>query len=200
LRQKFINKKEALIHGDLHSGSVMVGETDLSSIKIIDSEFSFYGPIAYDTGNVLAHLIISFVTHENNSNYQNYLKQEITTFYNLFEVNFVNLWRSNDENNDSKMGKTFFKGFFKEFPGLNQSISEKIYKSNMKEIFQETLGFTGTEIIRRIIGVAHVKDFDIIEDLEIRSRLEIKALQFGREIITNSFKYQTIEQILDLLK
>jgi len=41
--QKFLNQPEALIHGDLHSGSVMVTESDT---RVIDPEFAFYGPSA----------------------------------------------------------------------------------------------------------------------------------------------------------
>lgn len=50
----FMTKSEALIHGDLHTGSVMVrtpaGSTTCDSVKCFDSEFSFYGPLAFDLG------------------------------------------------------------------------------------------------------------------------------------------------------
>lgn len=50
----FMTKSEALIHGDLHTGSVMVrtpaGNTTCDSVKCFDSEFSFYGPLAFDLG------------------------------------------------------------------------------------------------------------------------------------------------------
>jgi len=47
----FLNKKEALIHGDLHAGSVM---TDGNNAKVIDHEFSFFGPAGFDLGLFLA--------------------------------------------------------------------------------------------------------------------------------------------------
>jgi len=37
-----------------------------------------------------------------------------------------------------------------------------------KELFQDTLSFAGAVIIRRILGIAHVIDFESIEDLEDR--------------------------------
>ncbi len=50
----FMTKSEALIHGDLHTGSVMVrspaGTSTCDSVKCFDSEFSFYGPLAFDLG------------------------------------------------------------------------------------------------------------------------------------------------------
>ena len=49
LKDRFQNYSQSLIHGDLHSGSIFVNE---NGIKVIDPEFSFYGPIGYDVGNV----------------------------------------------------------------------------------------------------------------------------------------------------
>ena len=42
---------EALIHGDLHTGSIMVTE---SETRVIDPEFAFYGPMGFDVGAVSA--------------------------------------------------------------------------------------------------------------------------------------------------
>ncbi|MBE0496158.1 MAG: phosphotransferase [Campylobacterales bacterium] len=44
-----------LIHGDLHTGSVLVrGE----EIAVIDAEFALFGPVSFDLGNVMAHLVM----------------------------------------------------------------------------------------------------------------------------------------------
>lgn len=57
---KFMTSAEVLIHGDLHTGSVMVrgSGADLSA-KAIDPEFSFYGPVAYDLGALWANYAIA---------------------------------------------------------------------------------------------------------------------------------------------
>ncbi|MBC7298835.1 MAG: S-methyl-5-thioribose kinase [Demequina sp.] len=59
----FMTKGEALIHGDLHTGSVMVrspeGSTACDSVKAFDSEFAFYGPVAYDIGCLWANYVIA---------------------------------------------------------------------------------------------------------------------------------------------
>lgn len=54
LLELFLNAKETLIHGDLHTGSVMVKE---DKIAIIDAEFSFFGPLGFDMGNLFAHIL-----------------------------------------------------------------------------------------------------------------------------------------------
>lgn len=48
-----MNNAQALIHGDLHSGSIFINE---KGIKVIDPEFAFYGPMGYDIGNVIGNL------------------------------------------------------------------------------------------------------------------------------------------------
>lgn len=59
----FMTKTEALIHGDLHTGSVMVrtphGSTTCDSVKAFDSEFAFYGPLAFDLGALFANYVIA---------------------------------------------------------------------------------------------------------------------------------------------
>jgi len=60
----FMTHAEALIHGDLHTGSVMVRaehgpEGRVSSAKAFDSEFAFYGPVAFDIGALWANYTIA---------------------------------------------------------------------------------------------------------------------------------------------
>lgn len=56
----FMTSGEALLHGDLHTGSVMVcADGDAVSVKVFDSEFAFYGPVAFDLGAIWANLVIA---------------------------------------------------------------------------------------------------------------------------------------------
>ena len=58
LKLKFLNAPEALIHGDLHTGSIMVTE---SSTVVIDPEFAFYGPMGFDIGAVIGNLLMAYL-------------------------------------------------------------------------------------------------------------------------------------------
>ena len=58
LKLKFMGSPEALIHGDLHTGSIMVTE---SETLVIDPEFAFYGPMGFDVGAVLGNLIMGYL-------------------------------------------------------------------------------------------------------------------------------------------
>ncbi|WP_232665244.1 S-methyl-5-thioribose kinase [Pseudonocardia sp. TRM90224] len=57
----FMTRAEALVHGDLHTGSVMVRSTNgvADSAKAFDSEFAFYGPVAFDLGALWANYVIA---------------------------------------------------------------------------------------------------------------------------------------------
>ena len=60
----FMTHGEALIHGDLHTGSVMVraasgDDGPVDSAKAFDSEFAFYGPVAFDLGALWANYTIA---------------------------------------------------------------------------------------------------------------------------------------------
>ena len=57
LRLNFMNNAQALLHGDLHTGSVFANET---GIRVLDPEFAFYGPMGYDIGNVIGNLYFSW--------------------------------------------------------------------------------------------------------------------------------------------
>ena len=53
----FMTRGEALIHGDLHTGSVMV--RDDGSTRAFDGEFCFYGPVGFDLGLLWANFIVT---------------------------------------------------------------------------------------------------------------------------------------------
>eukprot|EP00798_Chlamydomonas_sp_ICE-L_P015321 gene15321-21405_t len=56
LKTRFVQCAEALLHGDMHTGSIMV--TDDQTV-VIDPEFGFVGPIAFDVGKFISNLLIS---------------------------------------------------------------------------------------------------------------------------------------------
>ena len=60
LKCEFMNHSQALIHGDLHTGSIFVKD---DCMKIMDCEFAFYGPIGYDVGTIVANFIFAYIYH-----------------------------------------------------------------------------------------------------------------------------------------
>ncbi|MHB1628745.1 MAG: S-methyl-5-thioribose kinase, partial [Bacilli bacterium] len=59
LKLIFMTDAQALLHGDLHTGSIML---TLDDTKVIDPEFGFFGPMGFDIGALLGNLAISYAT------------------------------------------------------------------------------------------------------------------------------------------
>ena len=61
---KFIERSQALLHGDMHTGSLMVTQ---DTTYAIDAEFAVYGPIAFDIGKFMANLLLAFFALDGHS-------------------------------------------------------------------------------------------------------------------------------------
>jgi len=55
---------QALLHGDMHTGSLMVTQ---DTTYAIDAEFAVYGPIAFDVGKFMANLLLAFFALDGHS-------------------------------------------------------------------------------------------------------------------------------------
>lgn len=151
LRFNFMNNAQALIHGDLHTGSIFIKP---DSTRVFDPEFAFYGPIGYDVGNIIANLIFAW---DNGYAYEDqaFCDWCLKTIEEVVDLFIEKFKKAYDEKITDPMAKT--KGF-KEY--------------YLKGILEDTAGFTGTELIRRTVGMAQVKDVTTIEDSAKRTLAE----------------------------
>ncbi|PSL40123.1 5'-methylthioribose kinase [Planomicrobium soli] len=175
LKKSFLTEAEALLHGDLHTGSIFASETET---KVIDPEFAFYGPIGFDVGLFLANLIAQAVTREGEK--REAVIRHIENTWKVFSSTFSELWEE--------------KGIeaFKDTKGYKEFVLEKI--------FQDAIGFAGCELIRRTIGLAHVKDLDGIEEPERRIGLKKQVLQTGEALIVKRKDLPTIAAVIALVE
>ena len=179
LKRKFIGSTEALLHGDLHTGSIMATK---ETTYVIDPEFAFYGPMGFDIGAVLGNMFLAYYSQQGHSGgveYAEWILAETVNMYQLFEKKFLNLWNT-EENNK---GEAFREG---PFPKACEDLKEaqKLY---MQRIFADSIGFAGAKMIRRIVGIAHVADLDEIKDADLRSACEKKCLTLARSLIVDSY-------------
>lgn len=58
---RFCERAQALLHGDLHTGSIMVTP---DSTQVIDPEFGFYGPMGFDIGAFIGNLILAYFSQD----------------------------------------------------------------------------------------------------------------------------------------
>jgi 5-methylthioribose kinase len=57
MRLRFRTATEALIHGDLHTGSIMATPDDT---RVIDPEWAFHGPMGFDVGALIGNLLLAY--------------------------------------------------------------------------------------------------------------------------------------------
>ena len=190
LKIKFMSESQSLLHGDLHTGSIMVSENDT---KVIDPEFAFYGPMGFDIGALLANLLMNFFSqngHENNSGERKEFKKWILNLINMiwikFENKFCNLWDEYPE------GDGYPTQLFN-----NKQIIKREQKNYLQNIYNDSIGFAGAKIIRRIFGFAHNIDFDWIKDDKIRAICENKCANLGIDMQVNPSKFRDISSLIE---
>lgn len=166
LRDRFMNHAQALVHGDLHSGSIFINE---NGIKIIDPEFAFYGPMGYDIGNVIGNLFFAWAR---------------TQFIEPQQTEFL-AWCSHT------IAATIDRTMENLSQVYEQCVKCPLYRTKtfkqqyLKEILSDSLGYAGTEIIRRVVGDSKVMEVTSIKAIEKRVPFERALLKMGIWLIRN---------------
>ncbi|NOX15282.1 MAG: S-methyl-5-thioribose kinase [Epsilonproteobacteria bacterium] len=188
MKYKFMTNTQALLHGDLHSGSIMLNQKET---YVIDPEFAFYGPIGFDVGIYLANLIMNYFSlASDEKEYGNYVLGMIKETWEKFGQKFKN---NMIENEKQKKSLQF------DYPnGLHDL--EYFTDKFIKEIFEDTIGFASCEMLRRTVGLAKVADIAEIEDLERRARVERRVLESASLLIKSKSKIQNIDEIINMIK
>jgi 5-methylthioribose kinase len=191
--QKFLNEVQALVHGDLHSGSVMVTESDT---RVIDPEFAFYGPIGFDLGAFLGNLLLSWYSQPGHATqpddrlaYQHWILEEARAFWESFHRTFMALWAENAH------GDVLPVSMFAQ--SEEAATLEAARRAFLDRLFADMLGFAACKMIRRIVGFAHVSDFERIQDVAARARCEADALAMARTLLIRPAQFRGIQDVID---
>jgi 5-methylthioribose kinase len=190
-RNKFVTSTEALLHGDLHSGSVMCAPSEGQTF-VIDPEFAFMGPMGFDTGAFIANLFLAYVAqagHSNGDDYAAWVLDQIKIFWDTFETEFLELWSMDSEHT----GMTFKRSVL----GSDTTVAQKDFMSGL---LSDTLGFAGMKMLRRVVGIAHVEDLDSIEDADVRAKCERHALKIAKVFIKTAGSFGSIDDAIALAK
>ena len=183
LREKFMTQAQALVHGDLHTGSIMINAEET---YVIDPEFAFYGPMGFDIGAVVGNLLLSYASHEVRSkdptkrqSFRQYLTATIHRLWAVFEREFqASVWDTVDPVN---------------FPKAYQ-------QGYMLRLLQDTAGFGAAKMLRRIIGLAGVADIRASEDVTDKSIAASLALNIGVALMKRRGEIQTIGDLLAIAR
>lgn len=175
IKQSFLTEAEALLHGDLHTGSIFASEEET---KVIDPEFAFYGPIGFDVGQFFAHLVFQVIVRKGED--REIIVNQIDEVWQEFYSVFSELWESKGVDPFTKVD-----GYREVF---------------LAKVFDDAIGVVGCELIRRTIGLSHVKDLDGIEDSAVRLKAKRAALSLGTNLILKKASIKTIKQFITTIE
>ncbi|WP_338561422.1 S-methyl-5-thioribose kinase [Erwinia sp. E_sp_B04_7] len=166
LKHRFLSNAEALLHGDVHSGSIFVAE---GSLKVIDAEFGYYGPIGFDVGSALGNLLVNYcalpglLAPREAADAREKRLRDVGATWQSFAEGFLAL--AAEKSQDRALA---YPGYAAEF---------------LKKIWQDTLGYCGVEVIRRTVGMSQVADIKNIADNAMRIECVRQAITLGRTLI-----------------
>lgn len=194
LKAVFLTRAEALLHGDLHTGSVMVSAPGANEdVRVIDPEFAVYGPIGFDVGALLANLFLSHSAQDGHfvgdgvsgaRDMQAWLRLQAVRTWDAFADRFTELWYG------ERTGDAYPPSLFEE-QGQAEA-SQTALSRVLAGIGRDALGFAGMKMARRILGLAHVEDLESIADTGLRAACETRALTLARALVVERAGIATI--------
>ncbi|WP_181699512.1 S-methyl-5-thioribose kinase [Chthonobacter albigriseus] len=194
LKTAFTTRAETLLHGDLHTGSVMVTGEDT---RVIDPEFAVYGPMGFDVGMLLANFWMACFAqsgHEEGEGardaYRAWILDVVHEIWSTFAQTFTHLWRT------ERTGMLYPAALYEDQG--HAMAAEQALHHRLQAIWTDALGFAGVEIHRRILGLAHIAEFETIADPAQRAAAEAKALVFGRHLVVNRARIPGLAAIRSL--
>jgi len=184
----FVAKTDALLHADLHTGSLMVNQTES---YVIDMEFAYFGPFGFDIGKVISNFLLAATSHferPGGAEYREWLIDQIAVIWDTFEQRFLSLW------SDAADSTMLIDGLLsnEEFATLTTQF--------MSNLLQESAGFCACSMARRTLGIAGVADIRDIEDLARRAQLEIANLELSKAVMAARHDITTIADLQSLAR
>ena len=175
MKANYMTNAQALIHSDLHTGSIMANADET---KVIDPEFAFFGPMGFDIGAVLENLVLNFLSHFAHTadatlrtEYQEYLLGLIREIWEQFARKFDELWVSNASGD-------LMPARYRDYPGGDEAFAE-FRRRYIAALLADTAGFGGCKMLRRMMGIVSVWDYSSIEDPARRAVAERLAIRIG---------------------
>ncbi|QIR76754.1 phosphotransferase [Sulfurospirillum diekertiae] len=153
----FQQEKECLIHGDLHTGSIMIKHENLA---IIDAEFSCFAPLGFDVGTLLAHILLGEI-------------------YNLFEKKPLQF---------KPTLSALWNAFEKKMGGVPEHILE------------QSVGFCGAELSRRLVVPAKAKPLEAIHSKRAKTKAYALCENLSIELVEHFLHVKSVEEFIAIVE
>lgn len=195
MKASYMTSAQALIHSDLHTGSIMADE---QQTKVIDPEFAFYGPMGFDVGALLENLVLNFLSHFAHTpdpvlraEYQDYLSTLVHDIWVQFARKFDALWVNN--NRGELMPTAYW-----DYPGGAEAFAE-YRRRTLTNILHDTAGHGGCKMLRRMMGIVSVWDITSISDLDQRAIAERLAIRIGSRWVLERDQINRVDDLIGIV-
>ena len=181
LRLNFMNNAQALLHGDLHSGSIFINEKGL---KVLDPEFAFYGPMGYDIGNVIGNLFFAWANKA-------FTMPDAEDATAAIETCIADTWDLTREKLEARYDACVTLPLYR-VPAFKTAY--------LDGVMADAAGYAGTEIIRRTVGDSKVMEVSSVTAPEKRIPMERALLKLGIALIKNHKTYREGHELTEAFR
>ena len=197
LKLHFTTARQAILHGDLHTGSVMARPDGEGRAVVIDPEFATAGPIGFDVGKFAANLLLAFFAADGLRGdatrpasddaavdaQQAWLESAVPEFWGAFEAGFRSAWAAAAAAARGDDSAATAAALFGPAASNATVCLAATQDAVLASIYDDAIRFGGVVLLRRIVGIAHVAEMKAITDPRTRATVEARALRLGRAML-----------------
>jgi 5-methylthioribose kinase len=173
LKHVYMSHAEAVVHGDLHTGSVMVGH---GRVLAFDPEFAFVGPAGFDLGLFFANLLLAIVRAETLGwapSFADYARTQLVDAWDAFEAEIRGAWPAR----------------------LDSSFPDAYLERWLAKVLADAAGFAALEALRRVIGYAHLAEIDTLPHAA-RVTITDRVITLGRALVLGRHRLRAIADLV----
>ena len=123
-------------------------------------------------------------------NFDAWILKTICETWQYFVNDFTLLWETR------RTGEAYSVKLFENSENTEHSNTAK--DIIIQRTLEHAIGFTGIEMVRRILTVGQVNDLERISNPVKKSRSELLCLKLGRNLIINFKEFKNISQLTDM--
>lgn len=152
-----------------------------TGLKAIDAEFGYYGPMGFDIGTAIGNLLLNYcglpglLAPREAADAREQRLADIVTLWQTFSAEFLS---RSQQTRDTALSVA---GYAERF---------------LQKVWQDAIGFSGTELIRRTVGMSHVADISEISDDMMRIDCLRHAITLGRTLILAATHIQDADALV----
>ncbi|WP_248958609.1 S-methyl-5-thioribose kinase [Sphaerisporangium perillae] len=173
-RLTFMTHAEALIHGDLHTGSVLVRAERPGaprSTKAFDTEFAFYGPAGFDVGALWGNYVLAAARALalGDERHATWVLAQAEETWRAYQAQFRELWP------------------LRVYPRV---FGDTVRERFLAKVRGDAVAVAGAKAARRIIGFAKVSDIETLPE-DLRARAARGVLRAARLLLVEGLPPDT---------